>query len=106
MIESHLNYMSSAIKAKQRHQLATFEVRPDKQDQYNRDLQRQLKGTIWSVGGCSSWYLDKHGHNTTLWPSFTFAFRQLTRRFDLAAYATTTHAQRRTAEDSLRVVAS
>ena len=33
--------------------------------------------------------LDKHGNNTTLWPSFTFVFRQLTRNFDLAAYRTT-----------------
>ena len=36
-----------------------------------------------------SWYLDEHGNNTTLWPSFTFTFRHLTRQFDLAAYRTT-----------------
>ena len=35
-----------------------------------------MKQTIWTTGGCASWYLDKHGNNTTLWPSFTFAFRQ------------------------------
>ena len=34
---------------------------------------------MWLAGGCASWYLDKHGHNTTLWPDFTFRFRKLTR---------------------------
>ncbi|MET0318100.1 MAG: 4-hydroxyacetophenone monooxygenase, partial [Rhodococcus fascians] len=43
-------------------------------------------GTVWLGGGCGSWYLDEHGHNTTLWPDFTFRFRAITRKFDLAAY--------------------
>ena len=32
-------------------------------------------------GGCASWYLDKHGNNTTLWPGFTFEFRKITKQF-------------------------
>jgi hypothetical protein len=51
-----------------------------------------MKSTIWTTGGCASWYLDAHGNNTTLWPSFTFVFRQLTRSFDLSAYRTTARA--------------
>jgi hypothetical protein len=39
--------------------------------------------------GFASWYLDKHGHNTTLWPRSTFTFRALTRSFDVAAYTVT-----------------
>ena len=89
MIESHLNYLSSALTTMDRLGIATFEVRPDVQRRYNQRLQRQMRRTIWQTGGCSSWYLDKHGNNTTLWPSFTFAFRHLTRRFDVAAYETT-----------------
>jgi cation diffusion facilitator CzcD-associated flavoprotein CzcO len=88
MIESHLNYVSGALKTMDRQGIATFEVRPDVQQHYNQRLQRHMRRTIWQTGGCSSWYLDKHGNNTTLWPSFTFVFRQLTRRFDVAAYET------------------
>jgi hypothetical protein len=47
-----------------------------------------MQQTIWQTGGCASWYIDKHGNNTTLWPNFTFVFRQLTRHFDVAAYDT------------------
>jgi cyclohexanone monooxygenase len=89
MIESQLNYLLSALDTKRRFGLATFEVRRDYQEQYNRDLQARLEKTIWKTGGCASWYLDQHGRNTTLWPKFTFQFRQETRTFDLDAYTTT-----------------
>jgi len=89
MIESHLNYLSSALKTMDDLHLATFEVKPSVQQKYNAGIQRRMQGTIWKTGGCASWYLDKHGNNTTLWPGFTFTFRQLTRRFDVAAYDTT-----------------
>jgi hypothetical protein len=69
-------------------------VRADVQEKYNATLQRRMKQTIWTRGGCASWYLDERGNNTTLWPSFTFAFRRLTRRVDLDAYDTTARADR------------
>jgi cation diffusion facilitator CzcD-associated flavoprotein CzcO len=88
MIESHINYLSSALTTMDQEGLATFEVRADVQQKFNADLQRHMNRTIWKTGGCASWYLDKHGKNTTLWPSFTFVFRRQTRRFDVAAYET------------------
>ncbi|MGH8962245.1 MAG: flavin-containing monooxygenase [Jatrophihabitantaceae bacterium] len=94
MIESHVNYLASALRQMDSQGLATVEVRGDEQREFNEHLQRQMRKTIWTTGGCTSWYLDKHGNNTTLWPSFTFAFRQLTRRFDLPAYTTTSRAER------------
>jgi cyclohexanone monooxygenase len=88
MIESHLNYLSSALETIDKRGIARFDVRPDVQRRYNERLQKQMQQTIWQTGGCASWYLDKHGNNTTLWPNFTFVFRQQTRRFDVAAYDT------------------
>jgi len=92
MVESHLNYLASAVRTMAERGLATFDVRPEVQRQYNASLQQRMRHTIWTTGGCASWYLDKHGNNTTLWPSFTFAFRRITRHFDVAAYRTTTRA--------------
>jgi len=94
MIESHLNYLSSALETMDRKNLATFEMKPEAQREYNEGIQKRMQGTIWKTGGCASWYLDKHGNNTTLWPGFTFMFRQATRRFDVAAYDTTSATQR------------
>ncbi|MCK8671864.1 NAD(P)/FAD-dependent oxidoreductase [Rhodococcus sp. HM1] len=86
MIESQLNYVVDAVETLDRHRIGTIEVRQEAQDEYNRKLQAALKNSVWNNGGCASWYLDKHGNNTTLWPGFTFEFRRLTKKFDLDAY--------------------
>ena len=46
-----------------------------------------MKGTVWTSGGCSSWYLDAHGRNSTLWPGFTFTFKRRVEPFDPSEYA-------------------
>jgi len=92
MIESQLNYVMDALAVMDREQLATIEVRPEAQVEFNRAVQRRMGRTVWTTGGCASWYVDAHGRNATLWPDFTFAFRRLTRHFDLDAYRSTTRA--------------
>ena len=65
---------------------ATVEVRPEVQAAFNDDVQRRMRRTVWTRGGCASWYIDAKGRNTTLWPSFTLPFRERTRRFDPSSY--------------------
>ena len=66
--------------------LASVEVREEAQAAFNADVQAQMRGTVWTAGGCASWYLDAKGRNTTLWPGFTFKFRELTKAFDREHY--------------------
>ena len=86
MIEAQLNYLLSALAAMEREGGTRIEVRHDAYDAYNRHLQSRLEGTVWNTGGCSSWYLDANGRNSTIWPGFTWRFWQQTRRFDHPAY--------------------
>jgi cation diffusion facilitator CzcD-associated flavoprotein CzcO len=85
MIESGVRYVVDAVSTIRAHQLHSVEPKADVQRAYNTDLQRRLRGTVWS-SGCKSWYLDAHGRNYTLWPGFTFTYRRLTRRFDIENY--------------------
>jgi len=85
MIESGVRYVVDAVRQVLRDGLHSVEVRPEVQGAYNREVQRKLKGTVWSTG-CKSWYLDSKGRNLTLWPGFTFQYRHLTRRFDIGSY--------------------
>jgi hypothetical protein len=86
MIESQIAHVMGALAAMERRRADMIDVRPDVQRLYNDELQRRLARTVWSQGGCNSWYLDANGRNTTLWPSFTFSFRRRARRFDPADY--------------------
>jgi cation diffusion facilitator CzcD-associated flavoprotein CzcO len=81
MIESQVRLILSVMAARRARGAAAVGVRQNVQDVYNRDLQRRLSGSVWS-SGCASWYLDANGHNSTLWPGFTFDFRRRTARLD------------------------
>ncbi|MDP3967051.1 MAG: NAD(P)/FAD-dependent oxidoreductase [Nocardioides sp.] len=86
MIESQVAYVLDALRTMRERDLVTVEPKRGEQDAWNADLQRRMERTVWHRGGCSSWYLDEHGRNVTLWPRTTFAFRRLTRVFDATAY--------------------
>ena len=89
MIESQVNYLVDAWRQLRRHGLATVEPTTAAEDAWNADLQRRMRRTVWSTGGCRSWYLDAHGRNVALWPRTTYKFRRLTASFDLGAYRST-----------------
>jgi len=86
MIEAQVKYLIDLLAQMRLHDVAAVEPRSDVQQAYNEKLQRAMARTVWSTGGCSSWYLDRHGRNTTLWPGFTFAFRRRLTRAVLTDY--------------------
>lgn len=86
MIESQVHYVVEALEAMDAAGLRAVEPRRRAQDEFNRELQSRLAGAVWSLGGCRSWYLDDSGRNTTLWPDFTFRFRNQLSEFELAEY--------------------
>jgi hypothetical protein len=82
MIEGQARYVREAICLLRDRGLASLEPRHDVQAAYNAWLARRHARTVWS-SGCSSWYLDARGKNTTLWPGFATAFRARTARLRL-----------------------
>jgi cation diffusion facilitator CzcD-associated flavoprotein CzcO len=88
MIESQVAYIVDALRHLSRTGVAAVQPRPEVQAGYVQDLQDRMTRTVWSAGGCASWYLDSHGRNVTLWPRATFTFRRLLSRFDSTSYET------------------
>jgi cation diffusion facilitator CzcD-associated flavoprotein CzcO len=86
MIEAQLPYIVECMGFMTQRRLSRFEVKSEACRSFNDELQRRMTRTVWMKGGCSSWYLDKHGRNTTLWPDFTWKYRRLMRRFDPVNY--------------------
>ncbi len=82
MAEAQADYVLQALGHLRERDLETLEVTADSQRRWNDGIQRRMKGTVWLEGGCSSWYLDRNGLNTSLWPDFSFRFARSLRRFD------------------------
>lgn len=85
MIESQIQYVLDAVIRMKQEGWQSVDVRPEAQEAFNASLHSQLDNSVWD-SGCNSWYINENGKNTTLWPSFTWQFRQKTRRFDAAQY--------------------
>jgi cation diffusion facilitator CzcD-associated flavoprotein CzcO len=80
MHESQLKYATKAIRAALVSH-ALVEPRVAAAEQWTTQLRAKLPTTVCGTG-CSSWYLNAEGTNTTIWPDFTFTFQRATRRFD------------------------
>ncbi len=74
MIEAQIAHVVGALRAVEMREAAAVEVRTDVAEQWSAQIQAKAAPTVWNSGGCSSWYLDEAGRNTTLWPDYTYRF--------------------------------
>ena len=86
MAEAQARYVMRALDHMSERELGTVEVSEAAQRDWNDGIQARMDGTVWLEGGCSSWYLDSNGRNTSLWPDFSFRFARALRRFDPAEH--------------------
>ncbi|GAA2134978.1 NAD(P)/FAD-dependent oxidoreductase [Kitasatospora kazusensis] len=86
MIESQLNYLVDALTTLSAIGATAIQPTARAQRRWNLELQHRMSRTVWTTGGCKSWYLEADGKNTVLWPGSTTSFRRATRRVDLAEY--------------------
>ena len=89
IIESQVAYLRDAVRRMRSAGLSSVEPSQAATDRWNRSLQKRMRRTVWTTGGCQSWYLDAHGRNTTLWPRSTVDFRRRLASFDADAYQET-----------------
>ena len=80
IIEAQLRFIVSAIRTARREKLASIEVCPERTAAYNAAVQSSLQKTVWN-SGCSSYFIDKNGRNSTNWPWTTFFMRRRLGRF-------------------------
>jgi cation diffusion facilitator CzcD-associated flavoprotein CzcO len=86
VIEAQLGYVLQALQFMDATGTRVIEPRAAAQAAYNERIQHDLRDSVWTTGGCRSYYLDDGGRNTTLWPHRAGAFRAAVRRFDPAEY--------------------
>lgn len=86
MIEAQIDHIVGAVAYMGRRGVVALEPRESAQAAFVADLDRRMAGTVWTAGGCRSWYLDRTGRNSTLWPGSVGSFRRRASRFAPRAY--------------------
>jgi cation diffusion facilitator CzcD-associated flavoprotein CzcO len=86
MLEAQIEHLLNALRYMREHNVTVLEPRQEAQAAYVAEIQKRMSGTVWTAGGCASWYLDRRGRNSTLWPDFTWRFRRRVARLDPGEY--------------------
>jgi cation diffusion facilitator CzcD-associated flavoprotein CzcO len=73
MLEAQIRHVLRCLRSLKQRNAASVEVRPEAQAAFIRRLDKWMQRTIW-LSGCRSWYLDRNGRNTTLWPGFSIGY--------------------------------
>ena len=89
IIEAQIEHLLAALRHLRSTGAAALEPREEAQEAFVAAIDRRMEGTVWTSGGCRSWYLDGTGRNSALWPDFTWRFRRRVARLDPAEYVTT-----------------
>ncbi|MDH4480852.1 MAG: NAD(P)/FAD-dependent oxidoreductase [Rhodoferax sp.] len=82
IIEAQLKFIVSAVTTARRQGITSIAVQPARYTAYNQQIQMALQHTVWN-SGCTSYFLDKNGRNSTNWPWTTFTMRRRLARFDV-----------------------
>ena len=86
IIEAQLSYVLDYLAVLDRTGAAALDARPDAQQRWAARIAGRMTNTVWTTGGCTSWYLAADGRNPTLWPGSVRGFRHATRRVSLDEY--------------------
>ncbi len=86
MIEAQVDYLMRLLAWRRETGLSAIEPAAEAQARFLGEVDQGTKGSVWTAGGCLSWYLDATGRNSTLWPGSVRAYQRLLSRFDAGEY--------------------
>tara|TARA_B100000767_G_scaffold269448_1_gene291313 strand:- start:12393 stop:13868 length:1476 start_codon:yes stop_codon:yes gene_type:complete len=87
MMESQFNYIIDYILKLKKQPKVFFDIKLERQKEFNQNLQNKLKPMIWNTGGCNSYYLvGGKGKNTSIWPGSTMKYRKITKKTKLSDF--------------------
>lgn len=81
LMEAQVNYIINSICNVIQRKQQVIEVTAEAENQYTGRIHKQMQRTVWNNGRCNSWYKNKSGKVTALFPGFSFTFRRWAKRF-------------------------
>jgi cation diffusion facilitator CzcD-associated flavoprotein CzcO len=86
LMETQMRYVVGALQAMERSGVGSVDVREEVQREFNERVDERLAGSIWNAGGCGSYYLDRNGRNSFMYPWSTIHLRRRLSRFDIESF--------------------
>jgi len=88
MIEAQVAHVGRVLAEMARDGLTVITPDAAKQAAFTQEMQDRHTESVWQVGGCTSWYQDAAGRNTTLWPGTVGEYQKRMAQSGLEQYVT------------------
>jgi cation diffusion facilitator CzcD-associated flavoprotein CzcO len=86
MVEAQIDHILGVLRQLALRGAGAADPDPVAQRAYVAMIDARLATSTWNAGGCSSWYLDRTGRNSTLWPDGVGRFRRTVAHVHADAY--------------------
>ena len=86
MIEAQIEHVLGLLTLLDSNRAEAVEPLTTAQRAYVADIDARLASTTWNAGGCTSWYLDRTGRNSSIWPDGVGRFVRTVSRVMAADY--------------------
>jgi cation diffusion facilitator CzcD-associated flavoprotein CzcO len=86
MIEAQIAYLRELLGMRARDGGGEVEPTAQAQARSVAEVDRGTEGSVWTAGGCLSWYVDATGRNSTLWPGSVRAYQRRLAHFEPSDY--------------------
>ncbi|MDP6182472.1 MAG: NAD(P)/FAD-dependent oxidoreductase [Gammaproteobacteria bacterium] len=83
--EAQYKYVAKYTDYLLKNRIKYLNVKEQIQNEQFQWFQNRMKNSSW-LSGCSSWYLNEDGTNSTMWPGFSFEYVLRTSRFNPKVY--------------------
>ncbi len=87
MIEAQVRHIGRVLDEMNRNGTRTITPDDEKQAAFLQEMQDRHVDSVWQAGGCTSWYQDAEGRNTTLWPGTVSEYEKRMAQSGLEQYS-------------------
>ena len=85
-LECQFNYVIDAVRRLRSEGLCWIDLKPEAQRRWREEIDERSRSTVWTTGGCTSWYTNAAGRNTNNWVGPWLEYRRRTRRLNPGHY--------------------
>ena len=86
MIEAQIGLITKLLDERDKRRATVVVVRQQVVPAHMKQLDERSASTVWKIGGCHSWYLEKDGRNRSLWPASVTEYEHRLAKPDLVDY--------------------
>ncbi|CAD0185971.1 4-hydroxyacetophenone monooxygenase [Ruegeria sp. THAF57] len=87
MIEAQVRHIGRILDEMNSNGTQTITPDAEKQAAFLQEMQDRHVDSVWQAGGCTSWYQDAKGRNTTLWPGTVSEYEKRMARSGIEQYS-------------------